>query len=272
MREISGYMIESEKNRYIQALEENMAAKFSFLPNLSPAMNVSTVGGMLVVNSHLHSDIFNIIWQTTTDDLAKLRIPINMFNAENLPFAWWTGFSKEPSTLSEKLIILGLTCTEHEIGMGKTLMANLPNIKAIPNLDIAVVESPETMQDFIDVLTIQIPNEIEPITTFYKSTQRHVFKKDSPLKLFVSYLNHKPVATGALFGYKNVAGVWDIVTLAEVRRKGIASHMVLHILNQGKILGYTIAVLSASDDGQHVYRKLGFEPLQDIFVYTLVKK
>lgn len=263
-------MIESERNRYIQALEENMAAKFSFLPSLSPTMNVSTDGGMLVINSHLHSDIFNIIWQTTTDDLAKLLIPIDMFNAENLPFAWWTGFSKEPPALSKKLITLGLTCTEHEIGMGRSLITNLPDTKVIADLNIVAVKSPKVMRDFISVLTKQIPNEIEPIITFYQSTQHHVFKSDNPLKLFVGYFNHKPVAMGASFERENVIGIWDIVTLPEVRGKGIASHMVLHILNQGKLLGYAIAVLSASDEGKRVYRKLGFKPLQDLFVYNLL--
>ena len=261
-------MSESERNRYIQALEENMAAKFSFLPSLSSAMDVDTANDMLIVNSHLRSDIFNIVWQTTTDDLTKLRIPIVMFKTENLPFAWWTGFSKEPALLRERLITLGLECTEHEIGMGRSLI-NLPDTKPIPGLNINTVESSEAMQDFISVLTKQMPNEADPITTFYQSTQQHVFKSDSPLQLFVGYLNRKPVATGAWFGHHNAIGVWDIVTLPEVRGQGIASSMVLYALHQGRLLGYRIGVLSANDAGQHVYKKLGFESLRDMFIYNV---
>jgi len=49
-----------------------------------------------------------------------------------------------------------------------------------------------------------------------------------------------------------------VVTLPEVRRRGIGAAMTLRVLHEARAIGYRVAVLTASPDGIGVYRRIGF--------------
>jgi ribosomal protein S18 acetylase RimI-like enzyme len=64
-----------------------------------------------------------------------------------------------------------------------------------------------------------------------------------------------------------------VVTLPQFRRRGIETDMTLHALfyvfdNFGRRIG----VLSASEDGEPVYHKIGFQKLKDFYVINVNTK
>ncbi len=68
-----------------------------------------------------------------------------------------------------------------------------------------------------------------------------------------------PVATSQLFVGHGVAAVHLVVTLSELRCRGIGSAMTRHVLSEARTLGYRVGVLTASPFGIGSYRRIGFQ-------------
>lgn len=105
---------------------------------------------------------------------------------------------------------------------------------------------------------------------FYTRAEKHILNSESSLKLFIGYLNDKPVSTSALFVDENVAGVWEVTTLEKFRQKGIATDMTLHALFYAyDKFGHKIGVLTASELGEKVYKKIGFQKIKNFYVFNV---
>ncbi len=81
---------------------------------------------------------------------------------------------------------------------------------------------------------------------------------DLPWRYYVGRLGGAPVATAELFVGEGVAAVHHLVTLSEVRRRGIGSAMTRRLLGDARALGYRVGVLTASPSGIGNYRRIGF--------------
>lgn len=244
-----------------------MAAKFAYLPRLVNASHV-TLKGITLIDSGHNCDMFNIICSTNTSEDNLLRAAIDLFAKRKCSFAWWVGFQGEPKGLGKQLEDRGLIWTENELGMAVRL-ANLQKKELPPELTIRTVDSASSLEDFVSVITRLVPKDAPEIEAFYKESCDLILKDTSKLQLFVGYLAGHPISTSALFCDSGVVGVWDVITLPEARGKGIGTTMTLAALQEGRKRGFEIGVLTASDEGQPVYRKLGFEPMQSFHVYNL---
>ncbi len=78
-----------------------------------------------------------------------------------------------------------------------------------------------------------------------------------------------PVAAAALFDGAGVAGVYNVVTVPEARRRGIGRAVTNAVLDEAVARGHTLAVLGASDLGLPVYRRLGFREVSRLRSYAL---
>jgi GNAT superfamily N-acetyltransferase len=65
---------------------------------------------------------------------------------------------------------------------------------------------------------------------------------------------------------KNMTGrdayILNVYTLPEWRRKGIAGRLMQAVLDEAKAVGVGRVWLRATKDGEPLYRKLGFEPIE----------
>ena len=84
-----------------------------------------------------------------------------------------------------------------------------------------------------------------------------------PMRYFVGYEDGRPVACAATYVGVREVGVYMVATLPEARGKGYGAAITAAAIAAAPNLP---AVLQASDLGQPVYRRLGF---QDISSYTL---
>jgi len=245
-----------------KALEKNMTNKFIYLAVKNLEMVFIDRESMRIVNSCHPADMFNIICNTRTEDPKILADAIKYFSEKELPFAWWIGFYGEPVNLKSKLENLGLHFDECELGMFIHL-DKLPSKEKNLELEIVKVHDQKTLQDFSSVVADIVPNDAGAIKSFFSANQYEILDECSRLILFVGYLKNKPIATSALFCDSGVVGVWDVITLPKARGKGVGTQMTLKALQEGKKFGYRIGVLTASDEGQFVYKKLGFNPLKE---------
>jgi len=217
------------------------------------------------VNTGIPCDMFNVA--CLIDGNADLKSISDSFH--NLPFAWWVGFGNDCEKCNQKLKEFGLKNPEIELGM----YADISKISKVPSceiLKISQVTDLVLLSDFIRVYKKLIPADGKAIERFYLSAAPFILEKQSPLKLFVGYVDQQPVATGALFLHAEVAGVWDVTTLPDFRNQGIATNIVRHMLFYAHdVHNYRFGVLTATKSGESVYRKLGFQKLKEFFVFNV---
>ena len=80
----------------------------------------------------------------------------------------------------------------------------------------------------------------------------------------VAYLDNKPVSTGLLFIFEEVAGIYMIATATECRGRGYGSAITAALIESAFEKGLDKIILHATPLGEKVYSKLGFEAVSDM--------
>jgi ribosomal protein S18 acetylase RimI-like enzyme len=246
-------------------LDENKIGKFTYLPSLM-RMDV-TDDKVTVINSGIPSDMFNIVCRAKSKN--ALNSALQKFRDLKLPFAWWVGFDDDYSECKNDLEKLGFACDEHESGMFAEI-EKLSRDRKCDELQISLVDDEKKLDDFVQIYQELIPHDAKAIGEFFERASEHILHPESSLKLFVGYFQDQPAATSSLFLNENTAGVWDVTTLPQFRRRGIGTDMTLQALFYAfDNFGHRIGVLTASKDGEPVYRKIGFQKVKDFYVVNM---
>lgn len=89
---------------------------------------------------------------------------------------------------------------------------------------------------------------------------------------YIGWLDNTAVGTATLVLSGKVAGVWNVGTLPEHRKHGVATAIMRHILSEARSLGYQSSMLLASNEGLPLYARLGYETLSTIRVFVPSKQ
>ena len=247
-------------------LDANMIGKFVYLPKLMKTEVFEQLDGV-IVNTGISCDMFNVVCNLKSP--LGLKSAYEYFLARKLSFAFWMGFDDEYSGFQNDIKNIGLHCDEIESGMF-VFMYELDFSICCKKLEIKLVSNAELLQDFIMAYQKLIPNDAAAIDKFYTKAAPFILNQHSDLKLFVGFYEGTPAATSALFVQDDVAGIWDITTLPEFRRKGIGTDMTVQALKYARdFCNCDIGVLTASEAGERVYRKIGFQKIKEFRVVNV---
>lgn len=124
-------------------------------------------------------------------------------------------------------------------------------------LRIVRVTSPALLDAFAEVMAANWNPPDETIRIFFRRAAPCLLVPESPMRLFVGLAGDVPACCGELFLSHGgrVAGLHMIATRAAFRRQGFGLAMSAALVAAG---GASVAVLLASDEGEPVYRRLGF--------------
>jgi GNAT superfamily N-acetyltransferase len=81
---------------------------------------------------------------------------------------------------------------------------------------------------------------------------------DAPWIRFVGKAEGTAVASSGLMLFAGVAGVYNVATVPDARRRGFGAAMTTAAIRHAKDLGYRVAALGASAMGRGVYERMGF--------------
>ncbi|OTA17576.1 GNAT family acetyltransferase [Xenorhabdus vietnamensis] len=101
----------------------------------------------------------------------------------------------------------------------------------------------------------------DAISGQYQKCHQAALDAGKNLQHYVLYVNGQPVSSLTLSRLDNIVRLDEISTLVEKQRRGYASALLNHVLNEAKQYGATACYLDASRDGNGLYRRIGFKPL-----------
>mmetsp|Transcript_7873 Transcript_7873/g.9761 ORF Transcript_7873/g.9761 Transcript_7873/m.9761 type:complete len:268 (-) Transcript_7873:22-825(-) len=248
------------------ALEENMLAKFSYIPSRVAGMKVLCDDSCTLVDSGTSSDMFNVLCGWKVCDPAVIQEKEAVFGTDR-GFAHWIGFMGEPSELRDN-IGNNMDEMESELAMYCELREIL-GITQHSNFEIMKVSQETELQDFISILVSLLPHESSDISSYFLAAKDILLTETCPWSIWVGYLDGAPVSCCSGFAAGGVYGLWDIITLPDARRKGLGSSMTLTALQYASNkLGYKLAVLTATDSGVPLYKALHFATVKAFWVYN----
>jgi GNAT superfamily N-acetyltransferase len=93
------------------------------------------------------------------------------------------------------------------------------------------------------------------------------FDAAAPLRHFIARLDGEPVGTSTVYFGAGVAGIYFVMSLPSVRRRGVGAAVTVAALRAAHARGHRIGVLSSSPAGHSVYRRLGFRDYCEIGIY-----
>jgi ribosomal protein S18 acetylase RimI-like enzyme len=250
-------------------IQNNFIEKITFAAKQIEGMNVMNRPDFVRVDSGMPSDTFNVsvVLNDETDYSSILEQTLGYFNNKKYPMALWCwdylkGFK---AMLDKSQLILG----EINLGMFANTNDLNPDTQMPPNFFMKQVETPCEVKTFGNIITFLFGESLEGqnIKVYYNNLSGASMFLNTPIKLYIGYLNGKAVCTGSAVFAKDSVGIYDIATLPDYRNQGLGSATFHYILSEIKKNYNGLCVLQASEEGMGIYKKAGFESVCNIYVY-----
>jgi ribosomal protein S18 acetylase RimI-like enzyme len=179
-----------------------------------------------------------------------------------LPDEWIVGPKTYPANLGESLISSGYEKRYEMSGMAVDL-TKLDGKAAPPsNCTIRVVDTPDMLRTWAGIVSNGLfeGNTIE--TCVFEG-----LLQDDAFRFYIAFLDGEPAASSMFQLSGGIVTINMVATMPQCRRMGIGTAMTLTPLLDARELGYAVGVLQASQAGEPVYRKIGFEEYCRFYVY-----
>jgi ribosomal protein S18 acetylase RimI-like enzyme len=240
------------------AVEANL---FSFFQHLAswPRVRIHDDGTCGWTTSDLPFPLFNSVFHARLDGSADEVIDARVRDCRDRRAAmlWWTGPSSTPSDLGDRLARRGFML-EPAHGMSADLDRVSIEAPADPEVTVEAVEDEATLGAWSRVLCGAFGAPQAFGDAFGEAAIAIGLGRDSVFRHFLGRVNGEPAATGSLFLGAGVAGIYDVSTIPERRRRGLGAAVTRAAMAAARERGCRTAILHASTAGASLYRSLGF--------------
>ena len=264
-----------EQTRIIEAMEANFAEEMACMARALP-------GGDLHENAEMSWFFtgrpgFNGVLRTVINSTDKTYIDARIsevlayFQERKVEIGWPVGPLAQPGNLTAYLESHGLRYRSSHYPMVLDMLTRWGQVNIhVPGLNIEEVVDYETLKLWRSLSVRGFESSEEVGQTYYEAYYRAGFGDGYPWHHYIAWLHEQPVAIASLLLHAGVAGLYGITTHPDVRRKGIGTAITTYLLHEAQRFGFRIAILSPSEMGVNIYRRLGFQEYYktDFYLWT----
>ena len=189
--------------------------------------------------------LFNSVLRARLEDVDAA---VDAVIAPGMPRLWWV----DAAEVGERLLERGFVFAGENVGMARRVVPRRREGTESPAAgDPALKRGMTRVSDAELRIWNSVPNGSEERYQFYAETQ-HLFRH------YVAFVDGVPAGTASLFPSEGVAGIYNVYTRPEFRRRGIGEALTRAALDDARELGLDVAVLQASPMSASLYRRMGF--------------
>ncbi|GAB3051438.1 GNAT family N-acetyltransferase [Virgibacillus ainsalahensis] len=117
-----------------------------------------------------------------------------------------------------------------------------------------------------EVKTEKQAEKINDVLSFQKYNPNRIY--DPYIRYYFIEIDHKPVCTGIMSINEGVSCLDRVHTDENYRGFGLAANLCSFMLDMSKSYGVTKNILGSSEMGFHLYKKLGYETVIPMYVFS----
>lgn len=189
---------------------------------------------------------------------------MHLLKKHRLSASWWLNSYSKPDRIPEMLGQLGWQRYRRSPAMAVEV-ESITESPDIPGLNFEIAENERKRKLWAEILNSSVGLNQKQVFEAVKVELKLKGPKYNSQYRYLGYLFDEPVATGLLNLSSGLAGIYCIATIPRARKMGIGTAITLKAIEHSRELGYKVAVLTSSEMGYNVYKRIGFE---DIFAYS----
>jgi len=213
---------------------------------------------MIRVSSGLRYPLFNFVVRPRFTDRnvdERIRQVKEYFRLRDLPFLFFVHPSSAPPNLRERLEASGFRLGGSQDGMA--LLRVNSNVRINPGVQVEVASTPQAIRAAGNICAsvFQLPD----IVSHYMTEVLMSSLEDPAVTVYLARVQGIPAATCTLV----------VATLSDYRGRGVASTLLLKVVQDARALGQEIIVGHVGPEAARFYWNFGFSTYFKIWVYTL---
>ena len=264
-------LIQSLSHSNLLKITENMLITSTMIWNNYKHIDTQKLQDCAITWSCLDFPLFNSV---LTPNLPEKNVQERIAEINSIigtpSLCWWISQNSKPNNLSQHLIDMGAKKIAETDIMGIELN-NLMKCKQNDNLEIIEVNNGVLLMMWTEIIAASnsIPDSMKKYwNELYQSIG---YGEDHPInRHFIALLDGIPVGACTLVTACGISSISNISAIYEYRNQGIGKALANHVLHIAKELGYKVACIYASGDGEPFFKKLGFNnhSKANIFMFT----
>ena len=148
---------------------------------------------------------------------------------------------------------------EEELPRMAAEIGQIPMEDVVPEgVEVQRVEGDKELSTWVDMLAQGFGMDGPRRAAMARVSGAAGVQREGPWIRFLGLLHGRPVATSGAFLAGGLAGIINVATVSQARRRGIGTVMTLAALRCGFDMGYRVAVLGTTDMGLRIYERMGF--------------
>jgi len=204
---------------------------------------------------------------------ARIAEIVGPFRARKISMVWAVSPCVRPLDMAARLESCGLAAEGDLVAMDRDLdelfADDSPTGREAAGLTIREVTTGPMFRDWLRPAVRSAGFSPAAAEMMYRLHATGELGPGAALRHFVGWWERSPVACSTLYLFAGVAGVFNVETDPDARRRGFGTAVTVAALRQARAAGYRHGVLHSSEMGLSVYQKLGFRERFRIGLYAL---
>ncbi|TET51857.1 MAG: hypothetical protein E3J58_01255 [Actinomycetota bacterium] len=253
----------------INVIEKNLLEQIRYYGHSSKAGLIDN-GNMMKFLTRIPLPFFNCVlfYNSNYKNLERqIKNFIGYGRSKKTPLLWIIGPSSKPHNIGALLEDNGFKYDDHMLSMAICISDLKKDPQYIDGFKVEIVDSNKKLEKWVHACLRGFDESGKNFSRIYEFERSLGCGKDRPWVRFTGIVDGEAIATSAVFMGSEAAGLDNVTTTPDWRKKGAGASMVLYALRFSQSLGYSAGVLQASDMGFNLYRRLGFKKYYEFKEY-----